>query len=199
MSHSDGPDVTSRVTRELSGPYRLHFVIIFVVLLTVASGAPLVLDGPVFAAPWVMAAAGATLLWRRARTRVLIDDEGVLLANTFQTHSFSWTQVLTFRADSNLVFTVRIPPYVDELTSSAVGSIGTVPSYVEQGYLDTVYQQLREYRAGGRPLEELGRPSRHTRDDAARWNSWRLDFTVFAVTAAAGPAVAGLLHSLGVL
>lgn len=194
----DGSTADARqVTRELSGPYRLHFVVFFAVLMAVVGGLPLALDGPGAAAVlWVFLTAGPVLLWRRARTRVLIDGDGVVLANTFQTHRFEWSQVEKLRADSNLVFTVRIPPYVDELTSSAVGSIGTVPAAVEQDYLESAYLQLKEYRSGTRPLNQVGRLSRYSRDDAARWDSWRLDFIVFAVAAASGPALAGLLHGL---
>ncbi|WP_380169498.1 PH domain-containing protein [Jannaschia sp. R86511] len=186
---------TGPVTRELSGPYRMHFVVFFAVLVVVVGGLPLALDGSgAGTAVWVFLTAGTVLLWRRARTRVLIDEHGVALANTFQTHRFEWSQVEKLRADVNLVFTVRIPPYVDELRSSGVGSIGGAPAAVEQDYLESTYEQLREYRAGTRPLHEVGRPSRHSRDDTARWESWRLDAIVFAAVAITGPALAAVRH-----
>lgn len=185
------------VTRELSGPRRMHFVVFFSALVVVVGGLPLALDGPgTGGAVWVGLTAVTVLLWRRARTRVLVDADGVTLANTFQVHRFEWDQVEQLRAPGNLVFSVRLPSYVDELRSSAVGGIGGALPGPEQDYLDKSYQQLREYRSGARSLEEIGRASSFRRSDAQRWTSWRRDLVVFAVAAAVGPGTAGVIQYL---
>jgi hypothetical protein len=194
-SSRNGGEHVTVVTRELSGPYRMTFVVIFALLVVVVGGLPLALDGPaVGGAPWVGLTAAAVLLWRRARTRVLVDADGVLLANTFQVHRFEWGQVEGLRAPGNLVFSVRMPSYVDELRSSAVGGIGGALPGPEQVYLAESYRQLREYRSGTRSLEDVGRPSSSRRSDAQRWQSWRTDLIVFVLVAAAGPGVAHLIH-----